>query len=314
MKLDLTQPDRLMPRETKSYRLRRYLHWVVAALLIAMPAASGSGQTTSPGSAPEPGSAPVGGVGISEDGTIAPLQINNPLDMVENAGETVGFEGGLTATLNILILLTVLTIAPSLLILCTSFVRIVVVLSLLRQALGTQSLPPSQVIVGLAVFMTFLIMTPTMQQIHKDALVPLNNGEIDQITAWSRAKQPLRNFMFDQIDRTENWEDVYMVLNYRGIDTSSPETMIRADVDMITLIPAFILSELKTAFLIGFRIYLPFLVIDMVISSLLISMGMLMLPPVLISLPFKLLLFVLVDGWRLVVGNLLESFTITPVT
>ena len=118
--------------------------------------------------------------------------------------------------------------------------------------------------------------------------------------------------MFNQIEKAGNWGDLYMVLNYRGVDTSDPTKLARQDVDMVALIPAFILSELKTAFVIGFRIYLPFLVIDMVVSSLLISMGMMMLPPVLISLPFKLLLFVLVDGWRLVVGNLLDSFTILP--
>ena len=158
--------------------------------------------------------------------------------------------------------------------------------------------------------MTFLVMAPTMKQIHEQAILPMNEGQIDQLTAWNRAKQPLRDFMFAQIERTDNWGDVYMVLNYRGVDTSQPDTLRRADVDMITLIPAYVLSELKTAFLIGFRIYLPFLIIDMVVSSLLISMGMLMLPPVLISLPFKLLLFVMVDGWRLVVGNLLDSFAV----
>lgn len=285
------------------HSIRRYVHYLAAALLIAMPAAAQNGAPVGPAT---PAAAPV-----APD---TPLNIENPLGVIEGAGQAAGFEGGLSATLNILILLTVLSIAPALLILCTSFVRIVVVLSLLRQALGTQALPPSQVIVGLSVFMTFLVMTPTAQQVYNDALAPMSAGEIDQITAWSRAKQPLRNFMFDQIDRTDNWEDVYMVMNYRGIDTSNPQDMVRADVDMVTLIPAFILSELKTAFLIGFRIYLPFLVIDMVISSLLISMGMLMLPPVLISLPFKLLLFVLVDGWRLIVGNLLDSFAISTVT
>ncbi len=297
------QPDARTPNRAPA-RVRRHVHWLVAALLIAMPAAaqtpSGNDQAESERS--------------QGPGLIQPVDIDNPLGVVESAGDAIGFEGGLSATLNILILLTVLSIAPAIIILCTSFIRMVIVLSLLRQALGTQALPPSQVIVGLAVFLTILVMTPTMRQIHADALVPLNHGQIDQITAWSRAKQPLRNFMFDQIDRTDNWEDVYMVMNYRGIDTSRPDEMTRADVDMITLIPAFILSELKTAFLIGFRIYLPFLVIDMVISSLLISMGMLMLPPVLISLPFKLLLFVMVDGWRLVVGNLLDSFAVTGFT
>ena len=251
------------------------------------------------------------GAASGQEDSPTPLRMDNPVSVVEDAAEALpGFEGGLSATLNVLILLTVLSLAPAIIILCTSFTRIVVVLTLLRQAIGTQTLPPSQVIIGLSLFLTFLVMAPTVNQVYEQAIVPLNAGEIDQITAWSRAKQPLRDFMFSQIERTDNWADVYMVLNYRGVDTSEPETLTRGDVDMVTLIPAFVLSELKTAFLIGFRIYLPFLIIDMVVSSLLISMGMLMLPPVLISLPFKLLLFVMVDGWRLVVGNLLDSFAV----
>ncbi len=230
------------------------------------------------------------------------------------AAEEGGNKGGLSGALSILVLLTVLTVAPAILILCTSFTRIVIVLTLLRQAIGTQNLPPSQVIVGLSVFMTLLVMAPTFDRINKEAIQPMSNNEIDQIEAWQRAKQPIRDFMFAQIDYAGNWEDVYMILNYRGIDTSEPEKLTEADVDMLTLVPAFILSELKVAFLMGFRLYLPFLIIDMVISSVLISMGMMMLPPVLISLPFKLLLFVLVDGWRLVVGNLLNSFALMPVT
>lgn len=219
-----------------------------------------------------------------------------------------------SSAISVLILLTVLTLAPAILVMCTSFTRIIVVLALLRQAIGTQNLPPSQVVVGLAVFMTFLVMGPTFQKINEDAIQPLSNNTIDQMEAWSRAKQPLRDFMFAQIDHAGNWDDVYMILSYRGIDTSDPSKLTERDVDMITLVPAFILSELKVAFLMGFRLYLPFLIIDMVISSVLISMGMLMLPPVLISLPFKLLLFVLVDGWRLVVGNLLHSFAAPGVT
>jgi flagellar biosynthetic protein FliP len=235
--------------------------------------------------------------------------------MLDEAAEALpGFEGGISATLNILILLTVLSLAPAIIILCTSFVRIVVVLALLRQAMGTQSLPPSQVIIGLSLFMTFLVMAPTFDKIRRDAIVPLNDGEIHQLEAWQRAKQPLRDFMFGQLESRGNWSDVYMVMNYRGVDISEPQNLKRRDVDMLTLVPAFILSELKTAFLIGFRIYLPFLIIDMVVASLLISMGMFMLPPVLISLPFKLLLFVLVDGWHLVVGGLLESFSVPGVT
>ena len=253
------------------------------------------------------------------------LDTNNPLSILENAtralpldrsGDAVPEEDrpGLSATLSILLLLTVLSVAPALLVLTTSFTRIVIVLSLLRQAIGAQSLPPSQVIVGLAMFMTFLVMAPTFDRINQEALVPLQNNQIDQITAWSRARQPLRDFMFDQIDYADNWADVYMVLNYRGVDTSRPDTLARADVDMLTLIPSFILSELKVAFLMGFRLYLPFLIIDMVVASVLISMGMLMLPPVLISLPFKLLMFVLVDGWQLVAGSLFNSFAVPGVT
>ena len=230
------------------------------------------------------------------------------------AGDDGASAGGLSATLSIVLLLTVLSLAPAILVMCTSFTRIVVVLSLLRQAIGTQSLPPSQVIVGLALFMTLLVMTPTIEQINRNALQPLQAGQISQMEAWERAKQPLREFMFDQIGYADNWDGVYMMMEYRGQDTSDPAALTRADVDMITLVPAFILSELKVAFLMGFRLYLPFLVIDMVVSSILISMGMLMLPPVFISLPFKLLLFVLVDGWRLVAGSLLNSFAVPGVT
>ncbi len=216
---------------------------------------------------------------------------------------------GLSTSLSILILMTVLTLAPSIMVMTTAFTRIVIVLSLLRQAIGTQSLPPSQVIVGLALFMTLIVMQPTFDRINTEAVQPLSRNEIDQMTAWNRAREPLRDFMFAQIDHAGNWDDVYMILEYRQvIPARDRETLVRGDVDMLTLIPAFMLSELKVAFLMGFRLYLPFLIIDMVISSVLISMGMLMLPPVLISLPFKLLLFVLVDGWRLVAGNLLHSF------
>jgi flagellar biosynthetic protein FliP len=207
------------------------------------------------------------------------------------------------------VLLTVVSLAPAIMLMTTCFVRIIVVLGLLKQAMGTQSIPPPQVTTGLALFMTMLVMAPTIERINREAIVPYQNGEIrDYDQLWSQAKQPMRDFMFAQIDATGNWSSVYMVLDYRGVDTSAPETLTRADVDMVTLVPAFLLSELKTAFVMGFRIYLPFLVIDMVISTILISMSMMMLPPVMISLPFKLLLFVMVDGWQLVVGSLMRSF------
>ncbi|MEX0886483.1 MAG: flagellar type III secretion system pore protein FliP [Phycisphaeraceae bacterium] len=252
------------------------------------------------------------------------VDLTNPLSILEHAsralpmggdGEAAGAgadDGGpaLSASLSIILLLTILSLAPAILVMCTSFTRIVVVLALLRQAMGTQSLPPSQVIVGLSLFMTFLVMAPTIERVNTEAIQPLQAGSITQLQAWTQAKQPVRDFMFAQIEHAGNWDDVYMILNYRGVDTTSPGDLTRADVDMLTLIPAFVLSELKVAFLIGFRLYLPFLIIDMVVASILISMGMLMLPPILISLPFKLLLFVMVDGWNLVAGNLLNSFAV----
>ncbi len=223
--------------------------------------------------------------------------------------------GNFSATISIVLLLSVLSLAPSILVMCTSFTRIIVVLALLRQAIGTQSLPPSQVIVGLALFMTMLVMAPTFDQVNRQAIVPLTENKINELEAWSLAKGPIKTFMFDQIQYAGNEDGIFMILEYRGVDTSRPELMtLEKDVDFITLVPAFILSELKVAFLMGFQLYLPFLIIDMVISSILISMGMMMLPPVLISLPFKLLLFVLVDGWMLVAGNLLSSFAVPGIT
>ncbi len=233
----------------------------------------------------------------------------NPIAILDDAMETIpGLEGGLSSSLNILLLLTVLSLAPAILILCTCFTRVLVVMALMRQAMGTQGLPPSQILTGLALFITFVVMAPTFQRMYDEGIQPYATGEVkDYTVTWQRTKQPLRDFMFSQLESTGNWSGVYMILEYRGVDTSDPQRLARADVDMLTLVPAFILSELKIAFLMGFRIYLPFLVIDMVIASMLISMGMLMLPPVLISLPFKVLLFVLVDGWQLVIGTVMNS-------
>lgn len=244
----------------------------------------------------------------------------NPLTLLDQASRALpggsmpsaGEDGkgpGISPIVSVLMLLTVITLAPAVMLMTTCFVRIVVVLGLLKQAMGTQSIPPPQVTTALALFMTMLVMSPTIERIQKEAVAPYQRGEIrDYDTLWDKAKQPMRDFMFAQIDATGNWSSVYMVLEYRGVDTSEPEKLTRADVDMITLTPAYLLSELKTAFVMGFRIYLPFLVIDMVISTILISMSMMMLPPVMISLPFKLLLFVMVDGWQLVVGSLMRSF------
>lgn len=202
--------------------------------------------------------------------------------------------------LKIMIMLTVLSLAPAILILMTSFTRIVVVLSFLRQAIGTQQMPPNQLIVGLSLFLTFFVMAPTFKTINSTAIEPYMNNTLDQSTALSRAEGPMRQFMFKQT-REKDLETM-MGLAKLG----KPRN--RDEVPTYVLIPSFIISELKTSFQMGFMLYLPFLVLDLVVSSVLMAMGMMMLPPVVISLPFKLLLFVLVDGWQLVVGSLIKSF------
>lgn len=220
--------------------------------------------------------------------------------------------GGVSSTLQIFVILTVLSLAPSIIIMTTSFTRIVVVLALVRQAIGVAQLPPGQVIIGLALFLTGMIMAPTWGRIHQQALVPYLSNEpgMTQARALETAGGILREFMFQQIQAAGNEEDVYLFYEYaRGEPVGAGEQVRLAEVPTYALIPAFMLSELKTAFVMGFRVYLPFLVIDMVVATILISMGMLMLPPMLVSLPFKILLFVLADGWSLIVGTLLNSFT-----
>jgi flagellar biosynthetic protein FliP len=206
----------------------------------------------------------------------------------------------LVSVLRIIMMLTVLSLAPAILIMMTSFTRIVVVLSFLRQALGTQQMPPNQLIVGLSLFLSFFVMAPTWKAISNDALEPFLNEKINQSIAYERAEAPLREFMFNQT--REKDLELFLALSKEA----KPKT--RAEVPTYVLIPSFVISELKTAFQIGFMLYLPFLVLDMVVASVLMAMGMMMLPPAVISLPFKLLLFVLVDGWELVVGSLVKSF------
>lgn len=214
----------------------------------------------------------------------------------------------LSNSLQILVLLTLLTVAPSILLMMTCFLRMLVVLVLLRQALGTQQLPPSQVLVGLALFLTLLVMAPTWARINEHAVQPYLNENLGQLDAIAVAGGELRNFMFSQITSAGNEQDVYLMYEYAAKKPVAAEQVLdEQEVPMTALVPAYILSELKVAFILGFRIYLPFLVIDMVIATVLVSMGMMMLPPVLISLPFKLLLFVLADGWHLVVGSLMAS-------
>lgn len=215
---------------------------------------------------------------------------------------------GLSSSLQILLLLTVLSLAPALLLMTTCYVRIIVVLGLLRQALGTGQLPPSQVITSISLFMTMFVMAPVWNEVYENAVAPYTapNSTMSMEDAWEAGVSPVRNFMSRQIVMAKNNADILLFYEYYNPGGTPPEFV--EDVPLRVLLPAYMLSELKTAFLMGFQIFLPFLLIDLVVASVTISMGMMMLPPAMISLPFKLLLFVLIDGWHLVVGMLLESF------
>jgi flagellar biosynthetic protein FliP len=235
---------------------------------------------------------------------LAPIVVEAaPLVPVPNLNigiQPAGKPQDVALSLQILLMLTVLSLAPSIIIMMTAFTRIIVVLSFLRSALATQQMPPNQVVVGLALFLTFFTMSPYFDQVYKNAWQPFLAGTISQENATTEALKPLREFMFKQA--REN--DVALFVNL--MDGPRPAT--QNDVPTTVLIPAFIISELKTAFQIGFLIYIPFIVVDMVVASTLMSMGMMMVPPVMISLPFKILLFILVDGWHLIVRSLLMTF------
>lgn len=218
-------------------------------------------------------------------------------------GLSVNFGQGvdLVNTIEVLILFTVLTLAPAILILCTCFTRIIIVLSFMRQALGTQSMPPNQLLVGFALFLSIFVMQPTGERIYERAIVPYMDKQIETTTALNEIELGLRSFMNKHVRKAD------IALFYDVTGTASPQTI--DDVPIHFLIPAFVVSELKTAFQIGFLLYIPFLILDMIVASVLMAMGMMMLPPVIVSLPFKLLLFVLVDGWQLVTGSILRSFS-----
>ncbi len=220
---------------------------------------------------------------------------------------------GLTSSLQILLLLTVLSLAPAILLMTTCYVRVIVVFGLLKQAMGAQQLPPSQVITSISLFITLFVMTPVWTEVYNDAIVPYtqSGSRMTSTEAWERGVAPIRNFMARQIDMADNHDDVHLF--YSRHNPNGPAPTDFDDVPLQVLLPAYMLSELKIAFLMGFKIYLPFLILDIVIASVTVSMGMMMLPPALISTPFKLLLFVLVDGWRMVAAMLLDSFgTLTP--
>jgi len=233
---------------------------------------------------------------FAKEGWAAPL----PFPSFEVGVETAETPEEVVVSLQLLALLTILSIAPAILILTTSFTRIIVVLSFVRNALATQQMPPNQVLIGLALFLTFFIMAPVWVDINENALQPYLADEITFEEAGRAAIAPVREFMFKHT-RTN---DLALFVNLSGME----RPLVKGDIPTYVLIPAFVISELKTAFQIGFLIYIPFIIIDMVVASVLMSMGMLMVPPMMISLPFKLLLFVLVDGWHLVVESLVLSF------
>ena len=203
-------------------------------------------------------------------------------------------------SLQIIVLLTILTLAPAILVMTTSFTRIVIILAFIRQALGTQQSPPNQVLIGLALFLTFFIMQPVWSDVNREALQPYLNKELSQEQALERASAPLKQFMQTFIREKD------LALFVQIADIPRPRNI--QDVPFHVVVPAFVISELKTAFQVGFLIYVPFLVVDLVVSSVLMAMGMMMLPPIMISLPLKLMLFVLVDGWNLIVGSIVESY------
>lgn len=216
---------------------------------------------------------------------------------------TSGESGGISTALQIVIVLTILALCPSILIMLTSFTRILVVMHFTRAALNTQSAPPNQILIGISLFLTIFIMAPVFNQIYENAYVPFSNNEITQEEALQEAVTPLRDFMLKNISDKGDLDKMCEIAGMEPVESTD-------DIPIYVIIPAFILNELKIAFWIGFLIYIPFIVIDMVVSSTLMSMGMMMLPPTTISMPFKILLFVLADGWNLIIVNLLETIKV----
>lgn len=223
-----------------------------------------------------------------------------PVPNIQVGVDSTDDPGAIVNSLQIMFLLTVLTLAPSILIMMTSFTRILIVLSFLRQAIGVQQTPSSQILIGLTLFLTLFLMSPVWTEINNKALQPFLEQEITQEDAWEQAQMPVKQFMLKQVRE----KDLELFVNLSPSNVS----VTRDDIQLQVVAPAFIISELKTAFQIGFLIYIPFLILDMVVASILLSMGMIMVPPALVALPFKLMLFVMVDGWHLVVGSLMKSF------
>lgn len=229
----------------------------------------------------------------------AETQVDSLSQVLNSIGNNNG-DTGYVSAIQLMILFTILSLAPSILIMMTSFTRIIIVLSFLRNAIGTQQTPPNQVLIGIALFLTFFLMAPIASEINQEAIQPYLSGEVGQEEALKTAMEPIREFMFKQTKE----KDMALFLRIAKIDKVDK----LEDIPTRVLIPSFIISELKAAFQIGFILFIPFLVIDMVVASTLMSMGMMMLPPTMISLPFKLLLFIMVDGWNLIIGQLISSF------
>ena len=308
--------DRLPLNRITPHRGKLAIAALLVATVIAMiPKGTAAQSPQRPLQSADRGSAPVGGEAADRGPLVGPKFEAQP--SAKQSGLPVDVEqmlspSGLSSTLKIMLVLTVIRLAPAILIMTTCFMRFVIVFSLLRQALGTQQLPPNQVLMSLSLFLTFLVMSPVWKEAYEQGIRPYSNPKAGEAPvgleeAFHKTARPLRRFMIEQIQRTDNLEALVTFCEFQHPNekVALPEDL--EEVDTVVLLPAFMLSELKTAFVIGFQIYLPFLVIDMVIATVLISMGMMMLPPVLISLPFKLLLFVLIDGWALTVGMLLES-------
>lgn len=277
-----------MAKIKKSYCV---VSFVVAALLLVAALVFGTGHTTAYAT------------------TVSDTAISDSLDAsISTNGIHITYDndtGSLSAPVRMLLVLTVISLLPSILIMMTSYTRIIIVLHFLRTAIGTQTSPPNNVLIGLALFLTLFIMWPTLTELNEDVLVPLDNGDMTLQEAMVEAQGPIREFMYGQTQE----KDLKLFMDIA--DTEYPDQMTLEDYDdvpFVTLVPAFMISELRQAFIMGFLIYIPFIVIDMVVASVLMSMGMMMLPPTTISLPFKILLFILADGWQLVIGNVVKTF------
>ena len=275
--------------------MKKYAKKICVLLLMVLIVFMVSGHTSY---ATEEGDPSAGADDVAQEGN--PNDVLNDNSLFGINISTLGETGGIASALQIVIILTIIALCPSILIMLTSFTRILVVMHFTRAALNTQTAPPNQILIGISLFLTFFIMAPVFENIYENAYVPLSNNEITQDEALDAAIDPLRDFMFKNVDD----KDLDAMCSIAGLESVSS----RDEIPTSVLIPSFIISELRVAFFIGFLIYIPFLVIDMVVASVLMSMGMMMLPPTVLALPFKVIFFVLVDGWYMLAGSLVQSF------